>query len=149
MTKAAGFPLQERWDSMSQHDKSKILRQRGAITWQLSRVHFSKIGSLAEDDDGFQIKTCLCRSLVTHDRHELEDIDRGPYLTVDDYFKAVASAFSENARYLYTTSTAFLRRFRSRMSILNSHSSEMQWIDGITLSPLARRSTPRRTGWTT
>lgn len=87
---------------MSCQDKGKVLCQLGSITWQLSTLRFGQIGSLVEHDGDLQLKTCLCRGLVTYDRHELEDIDRGPYLTPSAYFNALVSAFSGHARFLYT-----------------------------------------------
>lgn len=103
MSKAAGFPLECKWESMSCQDKRKVLHQLGSITWQLSTLRFGQIGSLVENDGGLQPKTCLCRGLVTYDRHELEDIDRGPYNTAQAYFNALVSAFSGHARFLPTT----------------------------------------------
>lgn len=108
MSKAAGFPLSHRWESMSHQDKKKILYQLGSITLRLSKLRFSQIGSLIEDDSGLQIGPCLCRGLVTYYRHELEDINRGPYLTMDSYFSALFTAFTEHARFLYTTPHCFV-----------------------------------------
>ncbi|OJD12882.1 hypothetical protein AJ78_06597 [Emergomyces pasteurianus Ep9510] len=100
MSKASGFPLSCRWEIMTYKEKAKILDQLGAITWQLSRLRFSHIGSLYEDETGLHVKSCLSRGLLTHARHSLKHLNRGPFPVVADYFNALLSAFSEHAKYL-------------------------------------------------
>lgn len=100
MSKAKGFPLSRKWHYMSHKDKSKVLHQLGKIIWQLSRLPFGQIGSLFEDKSGLQVRTCLGRGMVIYDRDLLEDIDRGPFLTPDAYFKALTSVLSDHAQCL-------------------------------------------------
>lgn len=100
MSKARGFPLNRKWHSMTHKDKSNILHQLGMITWQLSRLPFDQIGSLFENESGLEVRTCLGRGMVIYRRDSLEDIDRGPFLTSDAYFKAMVSVLSDHAQCL-------------------------------------------------
>ena len=107
MSKAHGSPLQRTWKhsekdkpKMSQEQKMKIMFQLGVIIWQLSRLCFDEAGSLFEEDGEYQIKTCLSRGLLLHERHSLEDFHRGPFKSEKDYYEAHISAFLEHAKYL-------------------------------------------------
>ena len=107
MSKAHGSPLQRTWkDSekdepkMSQEKKIKIMFQLGVIIWQLSRLCFDEAGSLFEEDGEFQIRTCLSRGLLLHERQSLEDINRGPFKSEKHYYEAHVSAFLEHVKYL-------------------------------------------------
>ena len=107
MSKAHGSPLQRTWkDSekdepkMSQEKQKKVLFQLGVITWQLSRLCFDEAGSLFEEDGEFQIRTCLSRGLILHERQSLENINRGPFKCEKHYHEAHVLAFLEHVKYL-------------------------------------------------
>ena len=100
MSKASGFPLNCKWHSMSSKDKGKILQQLGQFSWQLSTLRFDKIGSLFETNGNVEVRTCLCRGLVTYDRQLLDNIDHGPFPNSEAYFGTLISALSEHAQCL-------------------------------------------------
>jgi hypothetical protein len=107
MSKADGSPLRCTWKSPgayesgpSQMQKAKVMFQLGSITWQLSRLRFDQVGSLFEENGGFQIKTCLSRGLLMNERNSLEDLPRGPFVSENEYYDALVSAFLQQAKCL-------------------------------------------------
>lgn len=70
------------------------------MTEQLYRLSFNQAGSLFEDDEEYNIKTCLSRGLILNDRYMLEDIHRGPFQCSRDYFEAQILAFTQHVKYL-------------------------------------------------
>ncbi|KAF4439335.1 Altered inheritance of mitochondria protein-like protein [Fusarium austroafricanum] len=117
-SKAPGRPLSDyRWTEtsiqppgfthpsqlpLSDEDRQKIMNQLGAIMSRLSNVHFSKIGSLFEDDDGgFSVRECLSPVLTWQSRDSLEtELDRGPFSQEDCYLTSLISAFVSHAEEL-------------------------------------------------
>lgn len=122
MSKAHGSPLQRTWkDSekdepkMSQEKKKKkVMFQLGVIIWQLSRLCFDEAGSLFEEDWEFQIRTCLSRGLLLHERQSLEDINRGPFKSEKHYYEAHVSAFLEHVKYLQLSHHCFFAPIPAR-----------------------------------
>lgn len=121
MSKAHGTPLQRTWKASGNHEldmshgqKAKILFQLGVITWQLSRLGFDQAGSLFEENGEFQIKTCLSRGLLMHERHSLGDINRGPFKSEKDYYDAHVSAFLEHVKYLQLSHHCFFAPIPAR-----------------------------------
>ncbi|EER36593.1 conserved hypothetical protein [Histoplasma capsulatum H143] len=110
MSKAPGSSLQPHWTHMSSDDKAKILRQLGSITWQLCQLKFDRIGSLFEGPRGPVIKTCLARGLLVCERHTLP-LNRGPFTSTIDFYKALISAFQEHASILPLNAHCFLAPF--------------------------------------
>lgn len=107
MSKAPGSPLQHTWKdsekdepNMSQEKKIKVMFQLGVIIWQLSRLCFDEAGSFFEEDEEFQIRTCLSRGLLLYERQSLEDINRGPFKSEKQYYEAHVSIFLEHVKYL-------------------------------------------------
>ena len=107
MSKAPGLPLQHTWKdsekdepNMSQEKKIKVMFQLRVITEQLSQLCFDEAESLFEEDGEFQIRTCLSRGLLLHERQSLEDINRGPFKSEKHYYEAHVSAFLEHIKYL-------------------------------------------------
>ncbi|KAL8875970.1 MAG: hypothetical protein Q9198_005750 [Flavoplaca austrocitrina] len=107
MSKAAGSPLQPAWLSsgtpgscITEEQRAKILFQLGAITWKLSRLRFSQAGSLFDENEEVNVKTCLSRGLLADKRDIADDIPRGPFDTETDYYEAHVAAFLEHVKYL-------------------------------------------------
>jgi hypothetical protein len=100
MSKASGLPLNEYWKVLDKHDKEKVLFQLGTITWQLSELQFDQAGSLFEENEGFQIKTCLSRGLLMYERYSLDDLHRGPFNFETEYYQALLSAFLQHVQFL-------------------------------------------------
>ena len=107
MSKAPGFPLQHSWKKSSsretlpsQSQKAKVVSQIGSITWQLSQLRTDKIGSLFEENGIFQLRSCLSRGLLMNGRYLLEELPRGPFSSEDEYYKALVSAYIEQAKEL-------------------------------------------------
>ena len=107
MSKARGVPLQDLWKPLGENNpisawekKTKIMYQLGAITWQLSRIRFNKIGSLFEEGKTCRIQTCLSHGLVANGRDTLEHLHRGPFSSENEYYRSQFSAFFEHAKYL-------------------------------------------------
>lgn len=136
MSEAPGWPLSNVWKSVSGskpdldiHIQAKILSQLGAVTWKLSQVRFDKIGSLLEENDGsFQIKECLSRRHVLHDRYVLEEIPRGPFTSEKDFYNSLISAFSEHAEILQLSHHCFVARVPSQEAY-QSRSQYMKAVD--------------------
>lgn len=78
------------------------MNQLGVIMSRLSMVHFDKIGSLFEDNDGgFSVRECLSPVLTWQSRDSLEtEIDRGPFSQEDCYLRSLISAFVSHAEEL-------------------------------------------------
>ncbi|CAI7599322.1 unnamed protein product [Penicillium pancosmium] len=78
MSEAPGRPLSNFWKAsdafqpcLETAKKAKILSQLGAIIWKLSQLRFDKIGSLFEEAGSFELKECLSRGHMVHDRYFL------------------------------------------------------------------------------
>ncbi|KAF7561359.1 hypothetical protein G7046_g2787 [Stylonectria norvegica] len=118
-SKASGRPLSDyRWTQasirpagvrdpfprlpLSDSDRQKIMNQLGVIKSRLSKVHFDKIGSLFEDDDGgFSVRECLSPVLTWQSRDSLEtEIDRGPFSQEDRYLRSQIVALMSHAEEL-------------------------------------------------
>jgi hypothetical protein len=90
-------------------EKSKIMRQLGFLAFQLSRLRFDKIGSLFQEAETFQPKTCLSPALVFHERDQLGDvIPRGPFTDECKVYTALTSALRLHAEKLPLYHHAFL-----------------------------------------
>lgn len=96
MSKASGLPLRQFWTSMPPKGRAKVLHQLGSITWQLCQLRFDRIGSLFEESHDPVIKTCLTRGLLVHERLSL-DLQRGPFASAAEFYRAMVSAFQEHA----------------------------------------------------
>ena len=107
MSKAEGSPLAQSWRSagfsepdLPHQQRASVVWQLGAITWQLSQLCFDQIGSIFEENGDYEIRTCLPRGLMIDERFSLDEVNRGPFATGDDYCEALFSVFSHNAKCL-------------------------------------------------
>lgn len=101
---------------LSLESLQKILFQLGSITWQLSQLRFDKIGSLFEDESGFQVRESLSRGFVMHERDSLDCFSRGPFYTDFDYYSSLISAFIELSRSLPLDPHCFVAPLPSRLN---------------------------------
>ncbi|KAG5750275.1 hypothetical protein H9Q69_007033 [Fusarium xylarioides] len=93
---------------MTHHNREKIMAQLGTIMSHLSDIHFDKIGSLFQDNNGdYVVGECLSPSLLWQHRDELEDIDRGPFDSESQYLRSLISAFTAHAKELSLTPHSF------------------------------------------
>ncbi|RAK98725.1 phosphotransferase family protein [Aspergillus ibericus CBS 121593] len=120
MSVAPGRPLSKTWrpatspqPSLETPAKAKVLSQLGGITWKLSQLRFDKIGSLFEADAAFEIKECLSRGHMLHQRYCL-DIPRGPFASEVDFHDSLVSAFTEQAEILQLSHHCFVAPVPSR-----------------------------------
>ncbi|KKZ68687.1 hypothetical protein EMCG_05722 [[Emmonsia] crescens] len=148
MSKASGFPLSFRWEVMTYKEKAKILYQLGTITWQLSRLRLSHIGSLYEDETGLHVKSFLSCGLLTHERHSLKHLNRGPFPVVADYFNSLLSAFSEHAKYLPLRPHCLFVPVPLQSEYIDFPKYKGA-TDGMTSSSWVLRLTARQTDWIT
>ena len=114
MSKAHGWPLSKVWKPAGspQPDldtavKAKILFQLGGITGKLSRLRFDKIGSLFEEAESFEIKECLSRGHMLHERYSLE-IPRGPFGSETEFYDSLISGLSGQAEILQLSHHCFV-----------------------------------------
>ena len=122
MSNANGSPLSDIWKAGEAHNEcdishkqiERIIFQLGVITEALSRLSFSQAGSLLEEDGQFCIKTCLSRGLLLNQRHDIEDIPRGPFNSEKDYYSAHLSAYFEQVKYLPLSHHCFLAPIPAR-----------------------------------
>jgi hypothetical protein len=63
-------------------------------------LRIQKIGSIFEENGEFQVKSCLSRGLLMSERHLLEGLPRGPFISEGQYYAALISAFLEHAKHL-------------------------------------------------
>ncbi|KAH1486011.1 hypothetical protein KXX06_004394, partial [Aspergillus fumigatus] len=120
MSEAPGWPLAKFWrpagspePDLDAPSKARVLSQLGAITWKLSQLRFSKIGSLFEEDGSFEIKECLSRGHMLHERYALE-IPRGPFNSEAEFYDSLISAFVEHAETLQLSHHCFVAPVPSR-----------------------------------
>ncbi|KAJ5584205.1 Aminoglycoside phosphotransferase [Penicillium hispanicum] len=106
MSEAPGWPLSKYWKPASSSEpdldtarKAKILSQLGGITWKLLQLRFDTIGSLFEENGSFDIKECLSRGHMLHERYSL-DIPRGPFTSDAGFYDSLVCAFLEHAEIL-------------------------------------------------
>ncbi|KAJ6151673.1 hypothetical protein N7470_006801 [Penicillium chermesinum] len=114
MSEALGQPLSKAWrpasspqPSLETPSKAKVLSQLGRITWNLAQLRFDKIGSLFEENESFNIKECLSRGHMMHERFSLS-IPRGPFTSKDEFYDSLISAFSEHAEVLPLSHHCFI-----------------------------------------
>ncbi|KAM5341845.1 hypothetical protein ACJ41O_014876 [Fusarium nematophilum] len=89
---------------LADRDREKIMGQLGSIMPSLSGIHFDKIGSLFEAEDGSgdcSVGECLSPSLVWEERDQLQGIDRGPFDQESQYLSSLISAFVSHAKELW------------------------------------------------
>lgn len=85
---------------LPEEGKFKVMHQLGIMAAQLSRLQFSKIGSLHEiGDNMYTIKECLSPSHTCYKRDTLP-IDRGPFCEESAYYESLVSAHFMHAREL-------------------------------------------------
>ncbi|PYI03526.1 hypothetical protein BO78DRAFT_463224 [Aspergillus sclerotiicarbonarius CBS 121057] len=120
MSEAPGQPLSKVWrpagspqPSLKTSSKAQVLSQLGDITWKLSQLRFNQIGSLFEDNESFEIKECLSRGHMLHERYCLE-IPRGPFASEAEFYDSLVSAFSEEAEILQLSHHCFVAPVPSR-----------------------------------
>ena len=118
MSKAPGVPLSTyRWDSdvnskigcdsltnLTSGQKEKIIRQLGEVHAHLSNLRFNQLGSLYPylSDGNFVLGTCLYPGLIWQGRDEFseDDIPRGLFNYVHEFYKALISALFAHLREL-------------------------------------------------
>ncbi|GFF89456.1 hypothetical protein IFM47457_09794 [Aspergillus lentulus] len=107
MSKAPGRPLSDTWKlaasnhpELAEHKKVKVLSQLGAITQKLLHVRLDRIGSLFEEGGAFEVKECLARGHVLHQRYTLEDVPRGPFSSETQFYDSLVTAFTQHAEVL-------------------------------------------------
>ena len=142
MSEAPGWPLSRVWKSAGSPEpdldtasKAKILSQLGGITWKLSQLRFDKIGSLFEEAAAFEIKECLSRGHMLHERYSLE-IPRGPFVSETDFYESLISALSEQAETLQLSHHCFVAPVPSRGEYQSSVQYEKAvdlWNDFVTV----------------
>ncbi|KAE8150026.1 hypothetical protein BDV25DRAFT_129895 [Aspergillus avenaceus] len=100
MEMAQGIELGHKWESLKPRDKLSIVKQISSITSTLSRAKFPSYGSLylREDlsesegikfDNVFAIGPTVGRAWFDDRRGDV-DVHRGPWMTTDNTFKALA-----------------------------------------------------------
>ncbi|PYI20678.1 hypothetical protein BO99DRAFT_442037 [Aspergillus violaceofuscus CBS 115571] len=114
MSKAPGWPLSKVWKpagspqrDLDTSTKARILTQLGGITWKLSQLRFERIGSLFEEEGSFQMKECLSRGRILHERYDLET-SRGPFTSEAEFWDSLSSAFVEHAEALPLSHHCFM-----------------------------------------
>lgn len=129
MSEAPGWPLSKVWKpagspqpDLDTPSKARVLTQLGGITWKLSQLRFDKIGSIFEEDGSFEIKECLSRGHMLHERYALE-IPRGPFASAAEFYDSLVSAFSEHAEILHLSHHCFMAPVPSR----EDYQSSMQY----------------------
>ena len=120
MSEAPGWPLSRVWKpagspqpDLDTSSKARVLTQLGDITWKLSQLRFNKIGSIFEEDGSFEIKECLSRGHMLHERYSLE-VPRGPFASEAEFYDSLVSAFSEHAEILQLSHHCFVAPVPSR-----------------------------------
>lgn len=128
MSKASGWPLERTWKPVRSgkpelplHQKAKVLSQLGAITWKLSQLRFSEIGSLFEEQGIFKIKECLSRGHVLHQRYSLEDVPRGPFPSEMPFYDSLVTAFMQHAEILRLSHHCFVAPVPCRGEYQSDH----------------------------
>ncbi|KAJ5700465.1 hypothetical protein N7536_003478 [Penicillium majusculum] len=142
MSEAPGWPLSKVWRStgspqpdLETLNKAKVLSQLGGLTWKLSQLRFDKIGSLFEENGSFEIKECLSRGHMLHERYSLE-IPRGPFASQARFYDSLVSAFSEHAEILPLSHHCFVAPVPSRdeyQSHTQYESAVNLWSDFVTI----------------
>ncbi|KAI6779100.1 uncharacterized protein J7T54_007555 [Emericellopsis cladophorae] len=104
MSKASGRALSEYdWSEAFRILGYTIMGQLGGIMSLLSEIHFDKIGSLFEAEDGSSdcsVGECLNPSHLWEKRDTLEGIDRDPFDQESRYLSSLISAFVSHTREL-------------------------------------------------
>ncbi|KAE8152071.1 kinase-like domain-containing protein [Aspergillus avenaceus] len=114
MSEARGWPLSKVWrpvgsplDDLDASSKGKVLRELGDITWKLSQLRLGRIGSPFEENGSFEVKECLSRGHMLHERYDLE-IPRGPFASDAEFYNSLISAFLEHAEALQLSHHCFI-----------------------------------------
>ncbi|GFG00835.1 aminoglycoside phosphotransferase [Aspergillus udagawae] len=135
MSEAPGWPLSKVWRPagspqpvLDGPSKARIFSQLGAITWKLSQLRFNKIGSLFEENGSFEIKECLSRGHMLHERYSLE-IPRGPFTSEAEFYDSLISAFLEHAETLQLSHHCFVAPVPSR----EEYDSSTEYKDAVDL----------------
>ncbi|KAF7131125.1 hypothetical protein CNMCM5793_004112 [Aspergillus hiratsukae] len=136
MSKAPGRPLSETWKSarsnqpeLAEHKKVKVLRQLGAITHKLLHVRLDRIGSLFEEQGAFEVKECLLRGHVLHQRYTLEEVPRGPFSSETQFYDSLITAFTQHAEVLPLLPHCFTAPLPS----LRDYESDAQYREAVNL----------------
>lgn len=86
---------------MNHDNRSKVMRQLGNYSSQLSQVRFPTIGSLLESADGsFSIQQCLSPMHLFEGRDGLEEIARGPFTSSREFYTSLVAALQLHAEQL-------------------------------------------------
>ncbi|KAJ5593846.1 Aminoglycoside phosphotransferase [Penicillium hispanicum] len=126
MSKAQGWPLQKAWtihpstDRLSLGDKEKVMFQLGQITWKLAQVRFDRIGSLFEENGNFELRECLSRGHLLHERYSLHEIPRGPFATESEFYQSLITAMVHHAESLPLTPHCFIAPVPAREDYENA-----------------------------
>ncbi|TQB67842.1 hypothetical protein MPDQ_004520 [Monascus purpureus] len=135
MSEAPGWPLSKVWrlagspqGDLDTSAKERVLAQLGGITWKLSQMRFEKIGSLFEEEGSFQIKECLSRGHMLHERYDLET-SRGPFTSEAEFWDSLISAFLKHAEVLQLSHHCFVAPVPSP----ENYQSSMQYKSAVSL----------------
>ncbi|CAK7271447.1 hypothetical protein SEPCBS119000_004609 [Sporothrix epigloea] len=97
----------------------------------LAEMHFDKIGSLVQDENGnYSIGECLSPALNWKLRDKLEDIDRGPFDHESQYFRSLISIFVTHAKEMYLGPHVFFAptpRLSEYSNLASLKQAEKRW----------------------
>ncbi|CAH0016910.1 unnamed protein product [Clonostachys rhizophaga] len=141
------IPAAKRLRDISDNGKIKVMHQLGALSSELSRHRFSKIGSLVQDRSGYySIEQCLAPGLTWGGRDSLGRIARGPFDTEGEYLDALVTAYSLHTKKLDMGSRSFFAPVPDPVeydSYDKYRDASLRWSDYIGLDKKAEQGSNR------
>ena len=96
MSKAPGVSLRSiGWSSLTVSQQCIIMRELAHILYQLSTIHFDRIGSLIISGSGYSLIRCVRRAFNTATSFSDRELYTGPFLSSEEYYSALLSIYQE------------------------------------------------------
>ena len=94
MSKAPGVSLRSiGWSSLTVAQQCIVMRELANILYQLSTIHFDRIGSLIISGSGYSLIRCVRRAFNTATSFSDRELNTGPFLSSKEYYSALLSIY--------------------------------------------------------
>ena len=94
MSKAPGVSLRSlEWSRLTTQQQCTVMRELANILFQLSTIHFDRIGSLIISSSGYSLTGCVRRAFNTPSGSSALQIASGPFDSSEDYYRSLLSLY--------------------------------------------------------
>ena len=94
MSKAPGVSLREiGWSGLTLKQQCKVMQELGNVLYQLSTIHFDRIGSLVFSENGYALTRCMRPAFIPPTGLRDLPTNSGPFESSEKYYRSLLSVY--------------------------------------------------------